>query len=70
MDEGQWRVDDARATQLEKLDAETDRAVQAHDEAALHAALQALHDAVCTSGQKLNHTPTSANPTPPCHRSI
>jgi len=56
MGEGQWRVDDTLATRLEELDAETERAVEAGDEATLRAALQALHDAVRASGQKLDHT--------------
>lgn len=56
MGEGQWRVDDTLAARLEELDAETERAVEAGDEAALHAALQALHDAVRASGQHLDHS--------------
>jgi PspA-Associated protein len=54
MGEGQWRVDDALARRLEELDAETERAVRAGDEHALHAALHALADAVRTSGEKLD----------------
>ena len=55
MGEGQWRVDDALAARLEELDEETERAVRAGDEQALHVALQALVDAVQTSGEKLDH---------------
>jgi hypothetical protein len=56
MGEGQWRVDDTLAARLDELDAETGRAVEAGDETALHAALQALHDAVRAAGQQLDHT--------------
>ncbi len=56
MGEGQWRIDDALAPRLDELDAETERAVEAGDEAALHAALRALHDAVRASGEQLDHT--------------
>ena len=55
MGEGQWRVDDALAPRLEELDAETERAVLAGDERALHAALHALADAVHSAGEKLDH---------------
>jgi len=61
MGEGQWRVDDALAARLEELDAETERAVQAGDEQALHAALQALVDAVKSSGEKLDHDHLAAS---------
>jgi hypothetical protein len=54
MGEGQWRVDDALTARLHALDADTERAVQAGDEAALHAALHALAETVRTSGEKLD----------------
>jgi hypothetical protein len=54
MGEGQWRVDDSLKGRLEELDAGTERAVEASDEQALHAALHALHEAVRSSGEKLD----------------
>lgn len=68
MGEGQWRVDEALAARLEELDAATEHAVEAGDQAALHAALQALHDTVRTAGEKLDHThlaPSDAVVPPP-----
>jgi hypothetical protein len=55
MGEGQWRVDDSLKARLDELDAETERAVEAEDKQALHAALRALHDAVRGAGKKLDH---------------
>lgn len=55
MGEGQWQVDDSLKARLDELDAETERAVEAGDEQALHAALRALHDAVRSTGEKLDH---------------
>jgi hypothetical protein len=55
MGEGQWRVDDSLKAQLDKLDAETERAAEAGDELALHAALRALHSAVRNAGEQLDH---------------
>ncbi|MGH3004032.1 MAG: PspA-associated protein PspAA [Gaiellaceae bacterium] len=51
--EGQWRVDDALAQRLNSLDDEVARAVAAEDEAALWRGLQALADAVRSSGEQL-----------------
>jgi hypothetical protein len=53
MGEGQWRIDDALAPHLAELDAETERAVEAGDEAALRAALDALAEVV-RAGEKLD----------------
>ncbi len=61
MGEGQWRVDDALKARLDELDAETERAVEAGDEQALHAALHALHDAVRNGGEKLDHAHLAAS---------
>ncbi len=55
MGEGQWRVDDRAVGRLNELDAEAEQAVIAGDEHALHAALQALHDAVREAGEQLGH---------------
>ena len=51
--EGQYRVDDALIARLNELDDEVARAVEAGDERALWTGLQALADAVRTSGEKL-----------------
>ena len=51
--EGQFRVDDSLLDHLNQLDDEVARAVEAGDERALWAGLQALADAVRTSGVKL-----------------
>ena len=61
MGEGQWRVDDSLRERLDELDAETERAVEAGDEEALHAALRALHDAVRSAGEKLDHADLTAS---------
>jgi chromosome condensin MukBEF complex kleisin-like MukF subunit len=61
MGEGQWRVDDSLKARLDELDAETERAVEAGDEQALHAALRALHDAVRSAGEKLDHAHLAAS---------
>ena len=61
--EGQYRVDDALAARLNELDDEVARAVEAGDEHALWAGLQALAEAVRTSGAKLGDdelTPSDA----------
>ncbi len=42
MGEGQWRLDDALAEQLEQLDEATERAVEAEDQEELTRALDAL----------------------------
>jgi len=72
MGEGQWRVDDALAGRLEELDEETERAVRAGDEQALHAALRALVDAVKSSGEKLDaaHLAPSDAVIPPADLSL
>ena len=51
--EGQWRVDDAVAARLEKLDEEVAKAVEANDEAALWRGLQTLADTVRSNGERL-----------------
>ena len=61
MGEGQWRVDDSLRARLDELDADTERAVEAGDEQALHAALRALHDAVRSAGEKLDHAHLAAS---------
>ena len=61
MGEGQWQVDDSLRARLDELDAETERAVEAGDEQALHAALHALHDAVRAAGEKLDHAHLAAS---------
>jgi hypothetical protein len=53
MGEGQWRIDDSLTGRLHELDAETERAVEEGDEAALHATLQAMGELV-RSGEKLD----------------
>lgn len=55
MGEGQWQIEDSLKARLDELDAETENAVEAGDEQALHAALNALHDAVRSGGEKLDH---------------
>lgn len=52
MGEGQWRVDDSLAPQLEELDAETEHAVERGDAEGLQAALHALAELV-RSGERL-----------------
>jgi hypothetical protein len=54
MGEGPWRVDDALFARLQELDNETERAVAAGDEAALHAALEALAETIRGAGEKLD----------------
>jgi phage major head subunit gpT-like protein len=53
MGEGQFSVDDALGARLEELDDEVARAVEANDERALWAGLQALAEAVRDGGEKL-----------------
>ena len=63
MGEGQFRVDDAVAAQLNELDDEVARAVSDGDEAALWRGLQALADAVRSNGERLDDadlTPSDA----------
>lgn len=52
--EGQFRVDDSLIGRLNELDDEVGKAVEAGDERALWAGLQALADAVRASGAKLD----------------
>jgi len=54
MGEGQWRVDDSVSTRLNELDDEVAKAVEAGDEASLWRGLQALAEAVRSSGEKLD----------------
>ena len=54
MGEGQWQVDDALAARLHELDAATERALEAEDQDALHAALTELADAVRAGGERLD----------------
>jgi hypothetical protein len=61
MGEGQWRLDDSLKAHLDELDAETEQAVEAEDEQALHAALRALHEAVRNAGEPLDHAHLSAS---------
>ena len=51
--EGQFRVDDSLHDRLNELDDAVGQAVEAGDERALWAGLQALADAVRESGEKL-----------------
>jgi hypothetical protein len=51
--EGQFRIDDALFERLNELDDAVERAVDAGDERALWAGLQALADTVRESGEKL-----------------
>jgi hypothetical protein len=51
--EGQFRVDDSLLERLNELDAQVEQAVEAGDERALWAGLQALADAVRENGEKL-----------------
>lgn len=55
MGEGQWRVDDALRARLEELDLATAQAVEAGDQEALHASLEALATAVRDNGEELDH---------------
>jgi hypothetical protein len=54
MGEGQWRVDDGLAVRLHELDEATLEALDAGDQAALHAALVALADAVRDAGEQVD----------------
>jgi hypothetical protein len=61
--EGQFRVDDALFARLNDLDDDIARAVEAQDEQALWAGLQALADAVRSNGSRLSDeelTPSDA----------
>ena len=61
--EGQFRVDDALFARLNELDDDIARAVEAQDEQALWAGLQALAEAVRTNGSRLSDeelTPSDA----------
>jgi hypothetical protein len=51
--EGQYRVDDSVLARLNELDAQVEQAIQAGDERALWAGLQALGAAVRENGEKL-----------------
>ncbi len=72
MGEGQWRIDDSLGARLDELDVETEKAVEEGDEKKLHAALQALHDAVRDSGEKLgdHHLGPSDAIVPPVELSL
>lgn len=61
MGEGQWKVNDALRARLDELDDETERAVEAGDKQALHAALRALHEAVRQGGEQLDHAHLGAS---------
>lgn len=61
MGEGQWQVEDSLKARLDELDADTERAVEAGDEQALHAALKALHDEVRSAGEQLDHAHLGAS---------
>jgi hypothetical protein len=54
MGEGQWQVDDALAARLHELDTATERALEADDQDALHAALRELAAAVKAGGERLD----------------
>jgi hypothetical protein len=54
MGEGQWEIDDELAARLHELDAATERALEAEDQDALHAALTELADAVRAGGERLD----------------
>jgi len=54
MGEGQYRVDDSLAFRLEELDAATEQALEAGDQAALHRSLAALAAAVRDNGERLD----------------
>jgi uncharacterized protein YdcH (DUF465 family) len=61
--EGQFRVDDALFARLNELDDDIARAVEAQDEQALWAGLQALAEAVRANGSRLSDeelTPSDA----------
>lgn len=51
--DGQYRVDDSLLARLNELDHAVEQAVEAGDEGALWAGLQALADAVRDSGERL-----------------
>jgi hypothetical protein len=61
MGEGQWRVDDSLATRLEELDGATEKALEANDEDALHAALAALATEVRANGERLDDSEISVS---------
>ena len=56
MGEGQFRVDDSVAAQLNELDDKVAQAVSDGDEAALWRGLQALADTVRSNGERLDDT--------------
>jgi CBS domain-containing protein len=55
MGEGQWEVGDDLRARLDELDGDTERAVAAGDEEALHATLDAMHELVRGEGKQLDH---------------
>ena len=59
--EGQWRVDDSVREQLQELDEQVSRALDAGDEAALRSSLAALADAVRSRGERLPAEDLSAS---------
>jgi PspA-Associated protein len=61
MGEGQWQLDDGLLARLNELDEETERAVEAGDETALHAALEALAAAVRNGGERLDDAHLTAS---------
>jgi PspA-Associated protein len=61
MGEGQWQLDDSVRAHLEELDEATEQAVAAGDQAALHAALEALAGAVRSAGEKLDDAHLAAS---------
>jgi hypothetical protein len=61
MTEGQYRVDDGLATQLNQLDDDAERALEAGDADRLHQLLEQMAQLVRDSGDKLDDSDLSAS---------
>jgi hypothetical protein len=61
MGEGQWEVEDGLRGRIDELDADTERAVAAKDDAQLRDALESLHELVRSSGKQLDHAHLGAS---------
>jgi hypothetical protein len=72
MGEGQWEVEQSLRARIDELDAETEHAVAAGDEHAVHEALRALHELVRESGTELDreHLGVSDLVVPPADLSL
>jgi hypothetical protein len=61
MTEGQYRVDDGLVSQLNELDAEAERALEAGDADRLHQLLEQMAQLVRDSGEQLDDADLSAS---------